>query len=456
MSALAHWSEDPFFESPARGSIDGGTTSAGDLWHSISSRWGHSMHTMCSYHGMFPAKVAHQFIQQYSRPGDVVLDPFSGRGTTPLQARVEGRKAIANDLSPLAYVLSRAKTEPPSWSEANDFVDGLERSFKARTRTDLDVTPDIRMLYHDNTLAQLVFIREHLLSKKITQWTRAEYMVAGSLAGIMHGGWRRDGTSQYLSISMPNTFSMSPTYVEKYIREKGLQKLDQDVFDRLRDKLARLYLDDNGADAGAAHHADAATLLSGSRLAKGSVDLVVTSPPYLQVVNYAQSNWIRLWLLGIDEVGREQGAGRQQLNAVLDHGHTYASYCRFMLKTALGIQRVLKKDGVAVLVIGDVKDPGKDDALPLARKMWEDIKDQTGLRLMEIVADDLPEQSKVSRIWGDTKGQATSRDCALVLTHVDGNPDLERADVDWDEPWKDGGPDAAHERLRALRAQSEV
>lgn len=452
---MTDWSDDAFFDAPEHGSVDGGTTSAGDLWHRISPRWGHSMHTMCSYHGMFPAKVAHHFIQRYTRPGEVVLDPFSGRGTTPLQARVEGRKAVCNDLSPLAFVLSRAKTDPPTWDEASDFVDELERSFKASKRGVPDVSPDIRMLYHDNTLAQLCFVRERLLAQELPVWTRREFMLAGALAGIMHGGWRRDGTSQYLSISMPNTFSMSPTYVEKFIRENELRKLDQDVFERLRDKLARLYLDENAGQAGIAHNSDAATLLTGSKLARGSVDLLVTSPPYLQVMNYAQSNWIRLWLLGIDEVGREQGAGRKALNALLDHRHTYKSYCEFMRRTALGAQRVLKKDGVAVLIIGDVKETGKDDPIPLAAKMWDDIKDQTGLRLVEMVEDDLPASSKVSRIWGETKGQATNRDCALVLAHADGEPELERIEIDWDEPWKDGGPDAAHERLRSVRLASE-
>lgn len=455
MSAITDWSDNAYFDIPERGSVDGGTTSEGNLWHGISSRWGHSMHTMCSYHGMFPAKVTHQFIQQYSKPGDAVLDPFSGRGTTALQARVEGRRALANDLSPLAYVLTRAKTEPPTWDEANGFVDELEKAFKGSKPGELDVSPDIRMLYHDNTLAQLYFIRERLLLKEITTWSRSEFMLAGSLAGIMHGGWRRDGTSQYLSIRMPNTFSMSPAYVEKFIRENGLQKLDQDVFERLRDKLARLYLDDNIGESGVVHHADAASLLSSAKLAEGSVDLVVTSPPYLQVVNYAQSNWIRLWLLGVDEVGREQGEGRKRLDAVLDHRHTYESYCDFMRRTTLGVQRVLKKDGVAVLLIGDVKYPGKEDALPLAGQMWEDIKEQTSLRLIDIVEDDLPVQSKVSRIWGETKGQATNRDCALVLAHAGGDPDLDRTDVDWEEPWKDGGPDAAHKRLRRIRDSSE-
>lgn len=454
MTAATDWPNGAFFDEPARGSVDGGTTSGGDLWHSINSRWGHSMHTICSYQGMFPAKVAHHFIQRYSCPGDVVLDPFSGRGTTSLQARVEGRRVICNDLNPLAYVLSRAKVDPPSWDAVNGLLDEIEKACKSTAPTHPDVSPDIRMLFHDNTLAQLCFIRERLLAKKPICWSRSEFMLAGALAGIMHGGWRRDGTSQYLSISMPNTFSMSPSYVNKFIRENGLEKLDQDVFERLRDKLSRLYLDENHGAAGMAHHSDAAALLAGDKFVPSLVDLVVTSPPYLGVVNYGQSNWIRLWLLGIDEVGREQGAGRKNLDAVLDHRHTYGSYCEFMLRTILGIQRVLKKDGVAVLVIGDVKAPGKEDALPLAAKMWEDIKDRTHLRLIEMVEDDLPLHSKVSRIWGDTKGQATNRDCALVLAHSNGNPDLNRTDVDWEEPWKDGGPDAAHERLRRLRAGS--
>src|SRR4051794_14775274 len=177
-----NWSEDAFFEDPIVESFDNGTTSEGHLWHSASPRWGHSMHTMCSYHGMFPAKVAHQFIQQYSRPGEVVLDPFSGRGTTPLQARVEGRRAIANDLSPLAYVLSRAKAAPPTWEDVNALVDELEKAFKGSSVRELDVSQDIRMLYHDNTLAQLCFIRERLLVKEITTWNDAEFMLAGSLA----------------------------------------------------------------------------------------------------------------------------------------------------------------------------------------------------------------------------------------------------------------------------------
>lgn len=441
------WLDGAFFDEPSSISVDGGTTNRGALWHAISPRWGHSMHTMCSYHGMFPAKLAHYFIQRYTQPGDTVLDPFSGRGTTPLQARVEGRETISNDLSPLAYVLTRAKAAPPSWTAVTRRVAELERSYSARSHRDIDVKADIEMLFHPNTLRQLVFLRDHLFRRSMSRWSREDFMIAGAVAGILHGAHRADGSSQYLSISMPNTFSMSPAYVRKYIKENGLVQPDQDVFRCLRDKLARLYLDDIQGPSGRVTNRDATTTLSMKSIAPGSVGLVVTSPPYLQVVNYGTSNWIRLWWLNLDEVSRNAGAGRRKLDGKLDHAHTYRFYADFMRRTLKGVHRVLAKTGVGVFVIGDVTTPGRD-AIPLARKVWEDVGSDTGLRLIDVIEDSLPVQNKVSRIWGETKGKATDRDCALVLGHADGEPAVDNDEIGWDEPYKDGGPDAAHDQLR--------
>ncbi|WP_433385043.1 DNA methyltransferase [Actinoplanes sp. CA-142083] len=408
---------------------------------------------MCSYHGMFPAKVAHYFIQRHSRPGDLVLDPFSGRGTVPLQARVEGRRAICNDLNPLAYVLSRAKSNPPSWRSVLSRIEDLQGKYRSGLVREVDAPDDIRMLYHPNTLRQISYLRDYLLSNALTKWDLEKYMIGGALAGIMHGSFRRDGTSQYLSISMPNTFSMSPSYVQKYIIENGLSAPDQDVFECLRDKIARLYLDDIEGIPGRAYHADAVNLMAGRRVGEKSVDLIVTSPPYLQVVNYGTANWIRLWLLGVEEVGRERGAGRKTLDSKLDHGHTYQNYKVFLQKTLSSARRVLKPEGIAVFVIGDVADRGKEP-LPLAAQIWKDVGPETGLQLVEMIEDHLPVQNKVSRIWGDTKGQATSRDCALVLARNDAPQPPRTKRVDWDEPYKDGGPDAAHQRANLIRLAS--
>lgn len=184
-----------------------------------------------------------------------------------------------------------------------------------------------------------------------------------------------------------------------------------------------------------------------------SVDLVLTSPPYLRVVNYGTSNWIRLWWLGWDEVARNAGTGRRKLDKKLDHQHNYEAYRDFMERTLLGIGRVLSKTGVAVLVIGDVATPGRP-SLALAEQVWDDIGQATNLRLLDLIEDSLPTRNKVSRIWGDTKGQATDRDCLLVLTRQDGEPATDNPVIDWEEPYKDGGPDAAHAQLRPTRLVS--
>ena len=89
---------------PPSGSSPSGRTSSG----CGATRF----HPMCSYLASFPAALAHAFIARYSRPGDVVLDPFSGRGTTPLQACAEGRIGVGNDLNPFAHLLTAAKVEP--------------------------------------------------------------------------------------------------------------------------------------------------------------------------------------------------------------------------------------------------------------------------------------------------------------------------------------------------------
>jgi site-specific DNA-methyltransferase (adenine-specific) len=257
----------------------------------------------------------------------------------------------------------------------------------------------------------------------------------------------------YLSISMPNTFSMPPTYVRNFIRDKHLKQIDQDVFERLRDKLARIYFDSTEGFRGLSYHQDAARLMEDSAVKPGSVDLVVTSPPYLRVVNYGTSNWIRLWWLGIEEVSRHGGVGRKSLDAQLDHRHTYDSYKEFMLRTLRSTARVLKRDGVAVFVIGDVAAPN-GPSYALASRIWEDIGSDTGLRLLDSIEDSLPAQNKVSRIWGDTKGRATDQDCVLVLARTDGDARAAAGDIGWEEPYKDGGPDAAHQRARRQRLAS--
>src|SRR3989344_8890415 len=83
-------------------------------WKNLPKNMDHPMHAICSYMAMFPASLPYVFINKYSRRGDTVLDPFSGRGTTVLESCLMGRRGIGNDRNPLAYLLTRAKSNVPS------------------------------------------------------------------------------------------------------------------------------------------------------------------------------------------------------------------------------------------------------------------------------------------------------------------------------------------------------
>ena len=89
-----------------------------------------------------------------------------------------------------------------------------------------------------------------------------------------------------------------------------------------------------------------------------------------------------------DEPERGLGAGRQTLNAALDHRHTYISDGNFLVRTLRGVDRALHPDGVAAFVFGDVADPGKAP-LALAAKIWSDLRDKSNL-VLELIEDQLP------------------------------------------------------------------
>src|SRR5690348_12717398 len=147
-------------------------------WKAQQRLWGHSLHPMCSYLASFPASLAHAFIARYSRPGDVVLDPFSGRGTVPLQAAAEGRIGAGNDLNPFAWCLTAAKVEPATRAEAKTRLAALRLAYRATAGSwralanAIQADPavggpewvpvEVALAFHPETFAQVLFLRSSL------------------------------------------------------------------------------------------------------------------------------------------------------------------------------------------------------------------------------------------------------------------------------------------------------
>ena len=382
-------------------------------WKDLRPRWGHPWHSMCSYLAMFPPALPRYFIEQCSRKGDLVLDPFSGRGTTPLEACLAERIGIGSDLNPLAVLLTGAKVNPPSIDLVYERLSQLECTYQP-SRVLHDAPPEIQMLFHDEvTLPQLLYLRS-----KLSPHRKIDRYLLAMLVGILHGKHPKNPLeSQTLSISMPNTFSMSPKYIQKYINKNGLKKYPFDVFDSLRRRIDYLNRRDPPPVCGRVMCQDARRL--SSCIAKQSVDLIVTSPPYLRVVKYGQYNWIRLWLLGkaVEETGRGLQVAATDKSLGLSDQLNLSKYKKFITSCSADWEKLLRPGGICTVVIGDVRNRERK-SLNLAEEVWREIKSETGLKLIDIVEDVLQASGKVTRIWGDRRGKATKVDRVLVMKRV--------------------------------------
>lgn len=384
-------------------------------WHHAPRRWGHPLHALSSYMAMFPPAIPHFFVNWLTKPGEVVYDPFSGRGTTALEACLSGRIGLGSDANPLAHVLTGAKVDVPDIESLRARVRDLR---SCRSDGDTEAVPEhVRMLFSRLTLSRLVWLREEL---DITD--RIDRFLMATLLGILHGGANRDGTTRGLSISMPNTFSMAPGYVRRYIREHNLRPPAVDPLDAIETRIARLWHPVSAYRPGRAWLQNA----TANHAWPKDVDraaLVFTSPPYLQVILYGKFNWIRLWMLGAEP---------KSVDEALFTSSSLSRYVEFMSEVLINLRRNLREDGYVCMVIGDVR--RGDRVLKLAEEVAQHCVPKTDLIRLGTVVDRLPVKHKVSRIWKAQRGRATKTDRILILGGPQSRELPPAIKVHWEKP----------------------
>ena len=177
-----------------------------------------------------------------------MLDPFSGRGSVPLQACLERRIGVGVDASPLAHLLTSAVVDPPSLRHALDRLTRLHIDWtleadawrvEAAAMADGQAGAGAAALFHPETLAQLLFLR-HRLDRR----DQVDGFLLAALAGILHG--RR---ASNLSEAMPNGFSLAPGYTSRWLAERGGAAPLRPVFRLLERRLRHLYPRGHPGDA---------------------------------------------------------------------------------------------------------------------------------------------------------------------------------------------------------------
>jgi hypothetical protein len=247
---------------------------------------------------MFPEGFAEEQIERYSSRGDLICDPFSGRGTTLLQGLLLKRRAVATDINPVAYCISAAKADAPPLAVVTREIRTLQGLYLDANHESLEterllLPPFFRRSFYHSTLREILFLRS------VLRWrdARVHRFIAALALGSLHG--EMDKSSSYFSNQMPRTISTKPDYSVDYWNRLNLWPKKRDVFELLLKRAEfRLRKEDIPEITGEVALGDARTSASFFPNSLGKVKLIVTSPPYLNVTSYEEDQWLRLWFLG--------------------------------------------------------------------------------------------------------------------------------------------------------------
>ena len=254
--------------------------------------WGHPWHSLCSYHGKLKPAIAHFMVNQFTNPGDVILDPLCGVGTIPLEACLQGRVGIGNDLSELAYVVTMAKLQKPDISDCIKALGDLDSFINTEESSDA-INSDIELYndfgfngklpayFHPNTYREILSARRYFVPKIKSSMTPPEAMIFSCLLHVLHGNrpYALSRNSHPLTPYAPKGDFIYKNVVE-HIKDKLLLSFDKGSFERYICGSA-IYGDYN--DLGKKDIA---------------VDAIICSPPFADSIRFYMQNWMRLWLCG--------------------------------------------------------------------------------------------------------------------------------------------------------------
>ena len=296
-----------------------------------------------SYRACYKAELPRFFISLFSQEGDVIYDPFSGRGTTVIEAALLNRNIIANDINPLSTILSIPRLFVPSINDVEHRLNTIK--FKNKLKAEIDLS----MFYHPDTESEIVSLKNYLKRKKknndedfIDSWIR---MVATNrLTGHSKNFFSvytlppNQAVSQERQRRINKQRKQKPSYKDvRYIILKKTRDLisgmDADLIARLKTigKSSQFYNED---------------ARSTNKIKNNSVKLVVTSPPFLDIVNYAEDNWLRCWFndINADKIAKKITIARKLVEWEKIMGEVFSE-----------LFRITKHSGYVAFEVGEIK-----------------------------------------------------------------------------------------------------
>ncbi|PKG33804.1 DNA methyltransferase [Methanoregula sp.] len=312
----------------------------GEFWTS-RQRQGGSLHEI-SYRACFKPQLPRFFISLLTKKGDVVYDPFSGRGTTVIEAALMGRSVVANDINPLSRVMTEPRFFPPDLAQ-------VEKRLALIPKEGSGADIDLSMFYHPATEQEIAALREYLQARRTTH---RDDMIDRWIAMVATNRLTGHSKGFFSVYTLPPNQAVSPQSQEKINKKRSqvpeYRDTRQIILSKTKSLLRTLTEDEcrNLARAG-----KSARLLSeDARLTEEipdeSVDLTVTSPPFLDIVQYREDNWLRCWFNGLDE---------QTIGNRITMARTINSWSAIMGQVFCELHRITKPGGYVAFEVGEVR-----------------------------------------------------------------------------------------------------
>jgi len=314
-------------------------TFVNEFW-TAKQRQASSLHEI-SYRACFKPQLPRFLIERLTAPGDIVYDPFMGRGTTLIEAALLGRVPAGCDVNPLSLTLTRPRLHPPS-------LEAIARRLGEINLTDHDEFPeDLLVFFHADTLKNICALKKYFQQR---QAAGAFDAVDDWLALVALNRLTGHSSGFFSVYTLPPNQAVSVVSQRRINEKRGQVPPQRDVVQIIL-KKSRILL----SDVTAAVRATLGEVAPGARLLTGashqtpeipgdSVSLVVTSPPFLDIVQYDTDNWLRSWFLGIDvksvhiTMSKKLEAWQETMTGVLRELH-----------------RVLKPGGHIAFEVGEVR-----------------------------------------------------------------------------------------------------
>lgn len=340
---------------------------------------GYTVHGVAPYIGSLRPRLARQLILKHSKPNDLIWDPFCGAGSVPYECRLLSRHCIAADVNPYACAVTRAKLcAPPDektalfqlWAAAT----GMQNK---RNNSLVGVPLWVRLFFHRRTLAETLSLAREFRSRR-------QYFNLGCLLGILHH--QRPGFLSY-----PSSHLVPYLRDQLYPREEFPEAYDyRDPLPRMAAKIARTL--NNPPPRSTSQQIVLRRSVLCDYITPSTVDAVITSPPYMNALDYARDNRLRLWFLGVADYKIIQ---RQELRGL-------RGFEANLLLALQSILRVVRNGGRCILILGDVgrSSNRRDVARIVCNMVAQDVK---GLVLEDREVQAIPNRRRTRKNGGATK-----------------------------------------------------